>query len=920
MLKKKVVCCCALALAIAVCMGIAIAFGLKRDAADIKKSTEAGGNSSVKNNLLLLGDERSSAEINDNGISVSLARGDTFTYNEIINLNTDGVAPLLRFTHSPIETGVADAATFKVRLADIYDNSNFITICFKNLSGQGAWADPNTYVTVGAFNQPQCGLENGNLHVNDYYGTPVYYSMVGRPATPQLDREMCVYFDYNEKQLFVDREIYSNGNRGIVADLDDVNHFPKAIWKGFTTGEVKLSFSADNYQAGLCNFTLTSVCGNSVRRNFSDTEAPIITVDSGYGLTNMPDGSVGIAYPVAEATAFDKYDGNLDVTVRVYLDYNSSAPVPVELTNGAFVPEAVGTYTVIYTAEDASANSAIVSYNVKVKDNAAVLSLNTDAVPTSGATGAVTDILGAVVPLHSSGNVAYKVTVTHIQSGAVVETDADGKFVPMRDGDYSVKIEAYDHISSAEKTIIFTAVRSLVPQVYDDTVINRYYVKNTEYSLPKLYAYDFSSGSAVKNSMALYVKESGKEERALSGNSFTPSAVGETEIIYRFTSNGNIAEKRYVSTVIDTGYGSQLQKDKYFIATEGSATSSKTSDGITYTVNKDAVLEFVNPVQVKQFTLQFEVSAKYSFSSLNIYLTDMKTDEEVKFSFAPCGESSAFSLNGKPTCSSGAAFGSGVFDILFNCTDGIVYGSIARTVAVNKYYSGKDYNGFTEMTAYLKIQLEGVTGESQFIVKTLNSQKFDTKATDDTGPQILVDNLNGEYAFNEELTFDKAFAFDVFGCVKSLTMSVKSPDGNFAVAIDDTVMNGEQSPFEEYVVKLTQYGNYTVSYSAVDGANVKSEYSYTVTVADKVPPTITLGTAVTEARTGDTVKIASATVTDNLNENCTLAVFVKKPDGVFLPADGMSFVAESSGNYTVYYMAFDESGNYIYHSYNVRVS
>ena len=156
-----------------------------------------------------------------------------------------------------------DATRVKIRLTDLYNEENYVTISLNHFTD--AWATGHIYVTAGAAHQPQIGVENAgnpdaiNVHIDDSYGygAAINCAMSGLPKSP-TDTHFTMYCDYEGKAFYADRESYSGVNQ-LIADLDDPFLVGDDPWAGFTTGQVKLTIFATNYQSAACNFTIFSV-------------------------------------------------------------------------------------------------------------------------------------------------------------------------------------------------------------------------------------------------------------------------------------------------------------------------------------------------------------------------------------------------------------------------------------------------------------------------------------------------------------------------------------------------------------------------------------------------------------------------------------------------------------------------------------
>ena len=206
----------------------------------------------MKKPFLQVNNDSSSATIEDGNIKVSLASDDVFTYNAVVDLtNASSEIPLLEMEMNPSVIGTADATRLKIRLTDIHDEENYITISLNHATEK--WATHHIYMTAGAAHQPQVGVENAGsptgakAYTNDSFGfgAAINFPMSGVPKSP-ADSVLSLYFDYAQRVFSADRETYSGVNQMIV-DLDDPALFGDNTWHGFTTGEVKVSIFAANY-------------------------------------------------------------------------------------------------------------------------------------------------------------------------------------------------------------------------------------------------------------------------------------------------------------------------------------------------------------------------------------------------------------------------------------------------------------------------------------------------------------------------------------------------------------------------------------------------------------------------------------------------------------------------------------------------
>ena len=95
-----------------------------------------------------------------------------------------------------------------------------------------------------------------------------------------------------------------------------------------------------------------------------------------------------------------------------------------------------------------------------------------------------------------------------------------------------------------------------------------------------------------------------------------------------------------------------------------------------------------------------------------------------------------------------------------------------------------------------------------------------------------------------------------------------------------------------------------------------------IRVVDTEMPTMNLsGNVVKNAKVGDKITLPTATVSDNLTQNCTIKVYVFNPNGQLLEIKegDKGFIPTCAGVYTVVYYVIDEAGNFAFQRFTVTV-
>lgn len=880
----------------------------------------------VKKTLLQVKNDSSSAQVVDGKIRVSLAPDDVFTYNAILDMSAASKeVPLLDMEFTPGTIGTADATRVKIRLTDLYNEENYVTISLNHFTD--AWATGHIYVTAGAAHQPQIGVENAgnpdaiNVHIDDSYGygAAINCAMSGLPKSPS-DTHFTMYCDYEGKAFYADRESYSGVNQ-LIADLDDPVLVGDDPWAGFTTGQVKLTIFATNYQSAACNFTIFSVNGNDEFADNGDEYAPIISVNTGYEPENLPTALVGKPYPIFEAVAVDGYDGKLPVIPSVYYKYYSENPVKIDLQDGKFTPSKEGVYVIEYKAEDLSGNvgTQCVSVNA-VKGDGLQVTLQ-DAV-TQTDTGCAVKVISAVDYTDASGNVTYSVKAKHLSTGEEIEVDPETlSFVPMTDGEWEIAVTVQDYVSTVVKTFTLNANHTSQPQVYDNVGVPQYFILGAAYQMPVLNGYDFSSGTGVVTAMDVYVTENGSQERKVENGMYVPENTGSVTVTYRLTVDGNTCEKSYAATVLDVGYTGDLELSKYFVASTTDAVAQSDNASITYEMGKDTKFDYVNFVQVKKFTFSFQVGEKNAYNQVNIYLTDILSGKQVKLSYNRTADGAAFSINdGAETKLSSSFDGMNKnFSLEFLNDTHMVSPETGIELEVKKFLDGSDFTGFTDSVAKFSVAVEKVSGTSQIVMKNLNTQTLNNAKVDRFSPQIIVDTMSGDRGQGDKVLLTGAFVYDVLDPVATMTLEVTDPNGAFVTDENGVLLDGTQDATKDYTFTTEVLGDYVIRYVIKDGKGKTDSYVYAITAKDVTAPTLTLRDQKDSAGKGETVAIAGTEVTDNLTEECTVVAYVFNPEGANVTVTDGKFEASMSGVYTVRYMAFDEDGNYAFAFYDINV-
>lgn len=867
------------------------------------------------------------------GVVLSLANGETFKFNKIVDLSqAKATENIVRLFATPEKIGQQDANIINITFTDAYDPSNQVTVNAKIYDSDWV-SETGVYMTANASGQQPTGLEpysgtgtsipvvvyNGvryRLHQNNEYGRWAVFSLLGTPQSGAIGDEFLeVSMDYANRQVFG-----TGGN--MVVDLDESLFF-NDIWGGFTTGEVYVSISASGYQTAAMNLVVTNIAGEDLSDNrYIDIDAPSITVDyAGYSAANIPNGVVGKKYPVLSASAFDSKDGHVSVNVNAFYNYYSSSRAMAVITDGGFVPAYEGIYTVEYTAKDRSGNTSIKTVDVNVISAQTPLTAALSDKQTVFDVGQ--EVTVASVQVSSAYPITYvTVSASHTTMGTVSYAidSVQKKFRPLYVGDYNVKYIIRDYLETVELSYSITVKSSDKAVFVSEAALPKYFIKNATYTLPTLNAVGFEGGKPNSIASQMTVREDNAGNATVTQGRYKVNASNSVTVIY--TAAGGVEKVYNNIPVVDTGYGNRLNLDTYFYGT--AFNSSAMSDHIIYETSSQggADLEFVNYLLAANFNLSFDTGVNASgFGKINIILTDKESkDTQVKLSYRKDIAATYFSINDGTEYRISKVMGTESnesFRLRYDASSLSMIPAERLNLTVKNTLSGSEFKGFESGLLSLRIELEDITQTSQIKLYSLNGQQFSRINYDVVAPQF-VQHLSGGYAeIGQQIIIPRSIVSDVLDPDVTFGMSVEGPDGEYIKDINGKVLGENTSPDVDYTFVPSQYGRYTVYYSAVDTSGELTEYSYVVHVVDTVAPVVTIKPADTSVALGDVVSIAEVELSDNISAEVGYYVYLKLPGGNIVRITENKFLANTKGKYSVIYYAYDEAGNVAVASYDI---
>lgn len=869
------------------------------------------------------------------GIQVKLANGDKLTFTKLIDVSAlSQKNAFVRFFITPKHQGAADFNKLTFTLTDSADDSKYVKFDVNRTQSVGKGLGVS-WVMAGGNGQDMVGLEAGKkLHVNDDVGTAMYISFVaqtntgaweGPPINTKPDiRYGALSFDYASKAIYA--------NSAIVSNLDSSDYY-KDLWSGFTSMKVRLTVSASGYASATANFCITDVFGYSadeLRMNtFSDEEPPEITVSGDY--EEMPRAEIGRAYRILDALAYDDYTGNCDVVTEVVYGYHTDSPISVGAADGAFTPDRMGTYTIIYTATDGFGNKARKLLHVQATKNVPEIEIALPALPSGVELGKYVEI-----PLPSTSGGSGKVSVETAMIFSGKRTVIENGFRPETAGEYTIEYTATDYIGRTKKaTFVITARAGDKPLFVDKVSLPPVYVSGGRYVLPELYVNDYTSGRLERVLCDVKVKDAAGERTMKSGSEYVPSVTvnGEKAEITYFYNNATYPA---FNVPVIIGKENKTVFMSHYLNGSDVTVSGRDESGNLYTTGLAVIPSkpraewtFANALLAENASVTVAtMDEKTEFGTFEFSFTDALNGKKItvtatlgssKTVFSHGGNSYTLSTSVKTGGKLHVAYESGRVNVV--CND-----SSTISVPITEYDDGNPFDGFVSTKIYLGVATTNNADGCRYMVLSVSDNTLSYRNQDNNAPSfVILGDYGGKQKINSDYVIRRGVCGDVFAPDSKVELTVTAPDGSIVKDANGKLLQSVGVD-EEYVIRLSSYGKYTLGYviSEVDWLNKTKKYNVPLNVTDEEPPVIEfVGEGTKEASVGDVIVMPKYKVSDNVSapDEINVSVFVINAHGkrIALVGGSNSIKCEYAGKYTFIVYATDAAGNSYSISYAVTV-
>ena len=920
----------------------------------------------------------------ENGLIVRLEDGNKFSYSKPVELSETGLASIIRFDPKMFyfEEGTNSGYTFghwiadglKIRLTDCYDSTIYIetTITTQASSTKAPlYAYDFPYVRASTNNLPNSGIElPSTAPVNTAYSKEIfvdgergllYASNYGTGSAGYLwmhknNNGIEILFDRESARLYCRSTVSGVTTTKLVADFTNTA-YGNLEYQPFTTGEAYLSVEFCDYRsseaARIDIYSIGTDDGeylvNPDNYSYQDDKKPIINVDFNPTKKNYGYISVGEYYSIPSATSIDINSlGSVDVAV--YKNYESAYKTIVSVEDDRFLVSSADAYTIEYTALDKFGNvqvETIKIYGVKQSNNKKTV--NVDIGTKFEAFNAGEEYIlpkPVITTLNDDDRLRLLILLSCPEKQNDVLADLYGReaiesffeddcsFVPLYAGEYKIEYQFADNMMDYSKNGISYIVEcsaSNVVNFLEKPFLERYLIKDAEYSFDWISAYNFSTGEPIANdNVTAYIRFDESEYKQIDDLGKV-KITGMHSAQLKFVCSDVFVESD-IAEIVDVNYAEsrKIKIEKYFVQEEFGLLDGAALVFKTLKTSGDASMSFANRIGYQNLSLKFMVDNGYSdYRKLNIILTE-PTDlsKRVVISFyKDLKDNFVVSVNnGKEYVLKDSFSSSAEKVISYNAASKIITISNCEDPILVDF-------GFTSSTVYLDIECIGLNGRGGIRINSINNQNFGTNVKrDNKTPEFYDANpCRGTYPKNAIVDIHPVIFYDVLSPILNNTISVKVTDvkGNCLTSIDGILLDGIQNdPNVVHAVKFTEFGEYYVDYVATDlQGNICSTRTFIV-IKDCEKPILNFVDPISEGATiavskGETL-VVGYTLTDDTSSGDQLECYITVMDMNshyiygYRATNQISFSYQ--GHFEVTFTVRDAAGNYTIKSFFVVVS
>ncbi len=858
------------------------------------------------------------------GLRLNIKEGDTFTFAQPIDLSKSTYQKLISWNVLDL-LDIPSVTSISVKVTDAYDANNYFTIT----NTKGAYYYLNYFSASynggrsAGINRDDTGpivIDGESYRLSSSGGT----TMSGNQPISGVYNNISYYLDTSDANHY---RIYADNGQAresvLISEFNNSGIYSDTF-AGFKTGLAYISLTASGYSgidtAPIEIGEIGGIKGEELNPMdyYKDTIAPIIDISSNEKANIM--GGIEIAIP--EAKAYDETALRGEVESSVWYGYDSSSRSMVSVKNGSFLPDKLGTYSVIYEAEDVYGNltSKRIDLSVTSFGNEGI---SFELLPLEGLKA------GTSVKLNN-----YKVTSLNDDAEVEVELvypNGTKKTLSSGEGfdlDYSGTYHATyfykDSFYSGSKSMDFdVAANTEAAFSSKEVALPHYFMKGASYTIDVPAAYTYGTSGKTEDEILSYVSFDGGEYVVADPHDL--SITGSKSVKLRFVAKSNsssVLETEEIP-VVDTGWdGKKVDLTKYFVGDyvgeNVKDSSDKNEDYVRYVSQKDgdASMEFVNRLLLTGFTFSFKATECTSLTVRMVSYYDPSTSVEIVF------EGGKVSVNGRSQTATESYKESGA---------SIFYSESTSTLSV----AGAKFdlvNPFERDSFLLEVEAKGTKSGDYIDVSNVGNQVWRSGTTRDrVAPMASATFPTKIASLNDEATISAPNVADVLtpSSDAKVTMDVIKNVGGTASVMKDKNSGKELSGItdysKDYEILMDSYGSYVITYSISDlaGNSVYGGLQGMVSVLDMEKPVLTNVPEKYTIKMGVLSDLPNITATDNITKDSAFEIWHLIYDSssrlVTSVQNGDQVTITEKGTYTVYVTCQDEEGNLAYGSYTLIV-
>ena len=256
--------------------------------------------------------------------------------------------------------------------------------------------------------------------------------------------------------------------------------------------------------------------------------------------------------------------------------------------------------------------------------------------------------------------------------------------------------------------------------------------------------------------------------------------------------------------------------------------------------------------------------------------------------------------------------GDGYLQLNYNNASHVFTDGNGQALGTAGEINGATFSGFESGYVYVDCAVEGIEGETEVGLRTINNQTINSVKRDMQRPYVKADGkYEGRVAAGSTVTLLSATAYDVLNAIGDITVSVKL--GNKIVLEEQTLTAGK-------TFTVTECGTYTITYKVIDSAKNPATDKIEFAVYDPVKPTLSFdGEIASEAKVGQKIDLPKYTINDNNPDGVKVYAYIMSPDGTKAKIEGNAVTFSQKGTYVLTFLVTDEHNNATMYRFVVKV-